>query len=357
MRHESTIRRGQGNWHSTSQFYCLSDDEIIHSLNTRSDVHRGCRFDATTRFAAIRIPVDSPYLDATGLCAIRTALDSIATSIKLFKYAEELYLYIFFTEPVSSCDVAAILLTRLTKAGIEVSDSTVEIHPSDRALPLPLQPGFAWLNATGQIIVHRDDISLESAISLFLFDIRKHAIEPNFFFTALTEISPSTPTYSTCTLQEQTQGKNSLPAAAVSVQIAEANSISGSDNLCHQYLRGTVVLPRLIIFAPFEKFVQSEPTDSRAPPSIIRNRVYTKCRSPDFKRFSVRETINCLASAKTRLALVLSRTRLFETLTLSHINDRNTPNALPKNLCRNKSTAGKGYQHKITQRRFIQQNT
>lgn len=50
-------------------------------------------------------------------------------------------------------------------------------------MPLPLQPGFAWLNTLGQVIVRREEISLESALALFIHDFNKNALSAETILT------------------------------------------------------------------------------------------------------------------------------------------------------------------------------
>jgi len=284
IRHGSKIKRGSGDWRSISQFHFLSDGEILQCLKGESELQRACRFDTKTRFAAIQIPAGSCYYEVDELSRVSGALGSIAPNIKLFQYAEDRYLYIFFTEPLHSADVSIALSECLTKAGFKISTSTISVYPTDDALPLPLQPGFAWLNAAGQIIVRREDVTLESAISLFLFDCHKNAINPTFFFSAIAEAAAEhghallTSTVSDSEILPECTGDHTSPESAAFDQnekprVEEHKARSLDENLIQ------LTNPLSPALGCSGRDTLSE--KKRAPPSNIRKYVTPKCRSPD----------------------------------------------------------------------------
>lgn len=307
MRHQSVVRRGTGDWRITSQFHYLSDEEILQSIQGASHLQRGCRFDSKTRFAAIQIPAGSRYYDNEGLSTLKDALGDIAPYIKLFQYPECRYLYIFFSESLPSVDVGAALSECLMNAGVEVAVSTMYVHPTTNAMPLPLQPDFAWLNADGQIIVRRDEISLESAVSLFLFDFTKNAISGAFFFGALSKVTanvePTSSPKALTDLKEQLE-EPSTPVSSATLSLpghsddtitqlaapaAPSETLAAVDKHKNYFDYKDCVqltIPMLLAQLPTQVAAHNAVKESRAPPRNIRNRVTRKARSQNTRKSS-----------------------------------------------------------------------
>ena len=59
--------------------------------------------------------------------------------------------------------------------GFELEQGTLEIFPSNQGLRLPLQKGFAWLDDNGAVVLHREEISKDEALSCFLYDLENNA--------------------------------------------------------------------------------------------------------------------------------------------------------------------------------------
>lgn len=297
VRHDSAIKRDQGCWRTTSRFHYLSDGEILQSLQGQSDLQRGCRFDTTTRFAAIQIPPGSSYYKAEGLAYIRSALGEIGPNLKIFQYAEDRYLYIFFSESISSANILSALSARLTNVGIIVSPSTLLIHPADNAIPFPLQPGFAWLNFDAQVIMRREEISLESALSFFLSDFDKNSISQTLFFRALTtdprQDEQSSPSME---LKDQSVIFSDLPVsepAALREELDEQCDGSSPKVLivADEKLAPVctppffqLLLPLDVTQHPSEQPAQDKKIDTRGPPQAAPRRISIKNRSPDLQK-------------------------------------------------------------------------
>ncbi len=288
-RHGSLVKRDMGHWRTMSQYHSLSDDEILQSLSNGSPLKRACSFESTTKFAAIHVPSESRFYESDQLEYVKTALGQIAPYIKLYQCDDDRYLYIFFKAPESSDVVSDALQNALLKAGVEISDTTVRVYPSSaNFIPLPLQPGFAWLSPTGQTIVRREEVSLESALALFLFDAQKNAIDGSFFFGTLANVAvlePRTvfiePGVRTCGLIMAPLDRSLASQEEESRSIAlKGDAVSPSETLLPN------LVPLIFLRNSANNRQLDEKKTSRAPPQNLRNYVSFRCRSPDSRRSS-----------------------------------------------------------------------
>src|SRR5690606_76762 len=72
-------------------------------------------------------------------------------------------------------DVNRTLKALLRLEGYEIKSGVLEAFPSGHGLRLPLQPGFAWLDAGGSVIRRREEISETEALASFLADMERDA--------------------------------------------------------------------------------------------------------------------------------------------------------------------------------------
>lgn len=187
-RADSVVKQiGSKNWREVSKFYSLSDEDILQSIQTDAKLMRGCRFDKKTAFLALRISSDSRYHNLEAVTEIRQALKSLTVNVKHYQLEDDWFLYIFFNNwaPVEKC--SELLRSWCQVRGLVLGSDGIEIFPSEIALPLPLQPGFAWLNEQCQLIVRRDELPLKSALALFLADIVKGAANVESFLAVIAE--------------------------------------------------------------------------------------------------------------------------------------------------------------------------
>lgn len=167
------IRRGNGNWRQTSKFHYLSDEEITQAIEIGSELQRACQLGSDNRLAVLRIDSGSPLHTEEGISKLLAAFGDIAGSAYPVQFADDWYFYFYFEETIQLEAANSWILNCLEAGGI--GDGVHMYRPGD-CVPLPLQPGFAWLNHQGQIIVRREEISIESALSLLLHDLNKRAL-------------------------------------------------------------------------------------------------------------------------------------------------------------------------------------
>jgi hypothetical protein len=181
LRLNSLIRKYDTSlWRSMSQFHYLSDDEIRASIVNQPTYLRACSFDTKTSFAVLGIPSASRYNNAEQFRRLIIVLTQCGLKPKTYKSAgaDDLHIYLSFTEEVACSGLARALSRLLMHKGFELSPQTLIVYPSYAQLVLPLQAGFAWLNDDLQVKVSRDDISIESALALFLADMTRSAVSP-----------------------------------------------------------------------------------------------------------------------------------------------------------------------------------
>jgi hypothetical protein len=179
LRINSLVRKvGTAHWSSMSRFHYLSDDEIRASIVNQPTHLRACSFDIKTNFAVLGIPGTSRYNGIEQFRRLTAVLTQSGLKPKTYKSAgsDDLHIYLPFTEEVLCNALARALSRLLMHKGFELSPQTLVVYPSDSPLVLPLQAGFAWLNEDLQVKVSRGDISIESALALFLADLSRSAV-------------------------------------------------------------------------------------------------------------------------------------------------------------------------------------
>ncbi len=176
-RFASCVKRGkEGDWRQTSQFHHLSDEEIIEAISGGSTFLRACMADKTIRFVVVTVEESSYYRTSEGLEKIRDCLRCLSVDhLKLYlcEDSHQWQLFAFFQRPVDSRKIGALLSSWFRRNGIVPGTAGVRLFPDDQPFGLPLQPGFAWLNDDGQVIVTRNEISLEAALALFVSDVQR----------------------------------------------------------------------------------------------------------------------------------------------------------------------------------------
>ena len=168
-----------------SRYHHLSDTEIIDSIQTKPLLVRACRFDAKTRFVVIEIPHASQYRSKSGVANLIRSLKSTSANARHYRIIDDWYLYIFFDECMDTDEVAQLLEQWVAAAGFTVGDDGIVVHSSANPMPLPLQHGFVWFNDSLQPLVRRDEISLDSALALFLTDLKKYAVSASEFLASV----------------------------------------------------------------------------------------------------------------------------------------------------------------------------
>ncbi|MBU6454368.1 MAG: hypothetical protein KGS72_21550 [Cyanobacteria bacterium REEB67] len=172
-------------WLSAKEHYQLTDSEILKAAACVHPKHLlGARAGQATRFGVLDIDVGSKYHNEKHLAKIQDALAD-AGIVETFLYRSShsggWHLYIFFDEPVSSRDLRNQLVQLLRLNGFDIAAGTLEVFPAPgdsrrggslgNGLRLPLQPGFAWLDRTGEVLMERDCIGPVPALDSFMRDV------------------------------------------------------------------------------------------------------------------------------------------------------------------------------------------
>ncbi|MDX2106223.1 MAG: hypothetical protein SFY67_07460 [Candidatus Melainabacteria bacterium] len=171
-------------WLSANEEWKLTDSEI---LKAAACVHPkyfiGCRSGRASRFAVLDIDAGSKYHNAESLkmiCSLLEKAGIVETNLYRSSESDGWHLYIFFDEPISSRDLRNQLVQLFRLHDFEINKGTLEIfpHPGDgkgsigQGLRLPLQRGFAWLNADTLVVRdERDELSPFEAVSKFAQDM------------------------------------------------------------------------------------------------------------------------------------------------------------------------------------------
>ena len=129
-----------------------------------------------TSLLGLRIPANSPYKRADELVRLKEALTAVGLRAKWYRYEEDLIAYIWFTSATPTQPLTDLIANYLTAQRLEVCADTLEVLTVGVAMPLPLQSGFAWINESGQTVIRREEIALQSAVVMFLADATKHTV-------------------------------------------------------------------------------------------------------------------------------------------------------------------------------------
>ena len=173
-RHRSILKPpGCQNWTTVSKHGYLSDETILKAVSGTENRIWGCRWGEQTIFAVLDIDAKSQYHNELGLARLIHVLESCGIqlgSLYQSSYSGGWHAYIFFSDWVKSEDLQDYLNQLLKAEGFEIKQGQLEIFPSNNGLRLPLQRGFAWLDASAQILIRRDELKADEAIYKFLQD-------------------------------------------------------------------------------------------------------------------------------------------------------------------------------------------
>jgi hypothetical protein len=176
-RNESGVRYSDfAEWRVVSRFHYLTDEEILATLQLDSNLRRAVRFDTATRMQVLRIPRDSKYFSRFAADLLKKQFKERGIPIKQYEYNNELFFYVFFSGCVEPAIVSSQMTQMLSDAGFTLSADHLAVVQGCDWLPLPVQPGFSWINERGAVSVRRDEISLQGALALFLSDVTRNSI-------------------------------------------------------------------------------------------------------------------------------------------------------------------------------------
>jgi len=171
---DSIVRPVDGaGWRPVSRFYSLSDEDIQECISRSAKSLRAVMSGPRTRFTVLTIAAGSELYDLAGLARIKEALERIGVvKTKLYKASgsDDWQIFFWWTEWVKSREVEKLFSEWLVEIGF-IGAHSLFVFPGTKPLPLPLQPGFAWLDARANVATPRDELSLEQAMEAFLNDV------------------------------------------------------------------------------------------------------------------------------------------------------------------------------------------
>jgi hypothetical protein len=176
-------------WLSADERWQLTDTEILKAAACQHKQYLlGARSGKTTRFAVLDIDAGSPYHNQRDLNRlIKHLMDAGLAEPVLYRssYSEGWHLYIFFEQPVPSKEIHKLLIQHLRNAGFTIRPGILEVFPNSGdgglgyGLRLPLQPGWAWLDAnTLEATWERDMLTPAAAMHKFVADLQDFANGP-----------------------------------------------------------------------------------------------------------------------------------------------------------------------------------
>lgn len=187
-RNDSLVRQPrEALWRAVSRFHYLSDDEIVDSIQINSKINRAVRLENATQFMVIAAKEGSRYRSIENIAPLKRDLASAFLQFRHYQSDEDWYLYLFLDDWIRTDVASSLIADWLMRRGFELGALGLEVLKNGDILPLPLQPRFAWLNDQCQIVVRREQISLESALALFLADLDKSALSIERLITQLTK--------------------------------------------------------------------------------------------------------------------------------------------------------------------------
>ena len=156
----------------------LATGLIDAAISAECDTFYGAFWGDETRFAVLDIDEDSNYHNAQELHRLRENLAAVGLPGNVLfqsSISTGWHLYIPFFDPAPSKEVEQALKACLKSLGYDIRGGQLEVFPSGNGLRLPLQPGFAWLDQRGDVILRREELRLDAALSRFLLDLNTNS--------------------------------------------------------------------------------------------------------------------------------------------------------------------------------------
>ncbi|MBS2004949.1 MAG: hypothetical protein JST44_25785 [Cyanobacteria bacterium SZAS LIN-5] len=173
-RHRSILKWPGRDWVTVSRHGYLSDETILSALSLDEKTFWGCRWDKQSRYSVLDVDIESQYHNEIGLARLKHLLASVGLSKPVLYQSSDSggwHIYLFFDQSVDRTSIENTLKCWLLAEGIKIKKGQLELFPSNNGLRLPLQRGFAWLDADGKIKLRREEISTDQAIATFLKDL------------------------------------------------------------------------------------------------------------------------------------------------------------------------------------------
>ncbi len=158
-----------------SQFHYLSDMEMLASVGSDARHLRACLPNQKATYIVCNFSLSNDFSSTEVLTTLVNQLHNYGFKPNLYREAgsDSVQIYISFTETVMTDEVAEIFSSLWASFG-------AVFYRTDRPFVLPLQKGFCWLNDDLSVKLSRDDISLDSAMAMFLHDLELTAVSPQF---------------------------------------------------------------------------------------------------------------------------------------------------------------------------------
>ncbi len=152
----------------------LDNGQILGVMsNEGRGLYRGCYWGEYTKHGVLDVDTGSQYHSKEALTNLAEDFNLLGLPLVPFQSSESggWHLYFSFDSFVLSKEVESKIKEYLRFRSYEIKQGTLEIFPSNNALRLPLQKGFAWLTPDGQVKTKREDLTQEQAITRFLRDL------------------------------------------------------------------------------------------------------------------------------------------------------------------------------------------
>jgi len=115
---------------------------------------------------------------------MRTCLGELSVKPRHYQIDDDWYLHIYLSSAGPALDLSKHLAQWCLSQGFELGSDKLIVHPSDVALHSSSK-WFYLLNERCQLLVRRDELSLEDALIFFLQDAGKSSVNPDELLAAL----------------------------------------------------------------------------------------------------------------------------------------------------------------------------
>lgn len=168
--------RGCRSWTTISKHWPMSNETILSAVAGNEPSIYGLRWGEQTRFAVLDIDKNSKYRSDLELAKLQERLAAVGLTVTVYRSSNSggWHLYIFLDDWADSREVNEYLNTWLRARDYEVRGGLLEVFPSGMGLRLPLQPGFAWLDEKGNLILTREELTRDEALASFLTDLEEN---------------------------------------------------------------------------------------------------------------------------------------------------------------------------------------
>ena len=162
-------------WRSLSQFYALSDEELLASIENGAKNYRALCIDDRESFLLFSFSPQGRDEDVMVWQAFTEAMARLGVNnLRLFQLSEadDYQVYLHFEKLSKIAPLQERFSAYLAASGLE----RVKVHGAGDYFVLPLQSGFRWMNEAVQPVVARREMSLEVACNFFLAELLKSTI-------------------------------------------------------------------------------------------------------------------------------------------------------------------------------------